>query len=104
MALASSSNTAPIDARNGRGPLGSVNALSLQHHDESGRSVTADRGWKRRFEHPIPLPCGRYLVALEYAGSYTTKLQKAEHQARERQAAMEALISGACQSASFLKR
>jgi hypothetical protein len=66
--------------------------LSLQHHDESGRSVTADRGWKRRFEDPIPLPRGRYLVTLEDAGNYITKLPKAEHQAAEWQAAMEALI------------
>jgi hypothetical protein len=68
---------------NGRGPLGSVNVLPLQHHDESGRSVTADRGWNRRFEDPIPLPRGRCLVTLEDAGNYITKLPKAEHQARE---------------------
>jgi hypothetical protein len=70
--------------------------LSLQHHDESGRSVTADRCWKRRFEDPIPLPSGRCLVTLEDAGNYITKLPKAEHQAREWRVAMEALISGAC--------
>src|SRR6266436_3623559 len=98
MALASSSNAAPNRCPERPRPLGSVNVLSLQHHDESGRSVTADRGWKRRFEDPIPLPRGRYLVT----GSYITKLPKAEHQAREWQAAMEALISGACRSASFL--
>jgi hypothetical protein len=78
--------------------LGSVNVLSLQHHDESGRSVTADRGWKRRFEDPIPLPSGRCLVTLEDAGNYITKLPKAEHQARKWRVAMEALISGACRS------
>ena len=66
--------------------------LSLQHHDESARSVTADRGWKRRFEDPIPLPRGRYLVTLKDAGTYITKLPKAEHEAAEWQAAMEALI------------
>jgi hypothetical protein len=52
----------------------------------------ADRGWKRRFEDPIPLPRGRQLVTLEDAGNYITKLPKAEHAAAEWQAAMEALI------------
>src|SRR5258706_1075870 len=28
----------------------------------------ADRGWKRRFDEPIPLPRGRQLVTLEDAG------------------------------------
>ena len=52
----------------------------------------ADRGWKRGFEQPIPLPRGRSLVTLEDAGRYITKLPKAEHEAAEWQAAMEALI------------
>jgi len=52
----------------------------------------ADRGWQRRFEDPIPLPRGRQLVTLEDAGTYITKLPKAEHEAAEWQAAMEALI------------
>ncbi len=43
----------------------------------------ADRGWKRRFEEPIPLPRGRQLVTLEEAGNYFTKLPKAEHEAQE---------------------
>jgi hypothetical protein len=51
-----------------------------------------DRGWKRRFDEPIPLPRGRQLVTLEDAGDYITKLPKAEHEAAEWQAAMEALI------------
>jgi hypothetical protein len=51
-----------------------------------------DRGWKRRFDDPIPLPRGRYLVTLEDAGNYITKLPKAEHEAAEWQAATEALI------------
>jgi hypothetical protein len=38
------------------------------------------------------LPRGRYLVTLEDAGNYITKLPKAEHEAAEWQAAMEALI------------
>jgi hypothetical protein len=48
--------------------------------------------WSRRFDEPIPLPRGRQLVTLEDAGNYITKLPKAEHEAQEWQAAMEALI------------
>ncbi len=50
----------------------------------------ADRGWKREFDDPISLPRGRQLVTLEDAGRYITKLPKAEHEAPEWQAAMEA--------------
>ena len=50
------------------------------------------RGWKRSFDDPIPLPGGRHLVTLEDAGNFITKLPKAEHEAPEWQAAMEALI------------
>ncbi len=49
-------------------------------------------GWQRRFDDPIPLPRGRQLVTLEDAGKYITKLPKAEHEATEWQAAMEAVI------------
>jgi hypothetical protein len=52
----------------------------------------ADRGWKRRFDEPIPPPRGRRFVTLEDAGNYITRLPKAEHEAAEWQAAMEALI------------
>jgi hypothetical protein len=52
----------------------------------------ADRGWKRRFEDPIPLPRSRRLVTLQDAGNYITRLPKAEHETQEWQAAMEALI------------
>jgi hypothetical protein len=52
----------------------------------------AATGWKRPFNEPIPLPRGRHLVTLEDAGNYITKLPKAEHEAPEWQAAMEALI------------
>ncbi len=38
------------------------------------------------------MPRGRQLVTLEIAGRYITKLPKAEHQAQEWLAAMEALI------------
>jgi len=52
----------------------------------------ADRGWRRKFDDPIQLPRGRQLVTLQDAGNYITKLPKAEHEAAEWQAAMEALI------------
>jgi hypothetical protein len=52
----------------------------------------AERGWKRPFDNPIPLPRGRQLVTLRDAGNYITKLPKAEHQAPEWQTAMEARI------------
>jgi hypothetical protein len=51
-----------------------------------------DKGWHRHFDEPIPLPRGRALVTLEDAGKYITKLPEAEHEAKEWQAAMEALI------------
>jgi hypothetical protein len=38
------------------------------------------------------LPRGRRLITFEDAGRYVTKLPKAEHEAAEWQAAMEALI------------
>jgi hypothetical protein len=53
-------------------------------------AVKAD--WSRRFNDPIRLPKGRQLVTLEDAGNYITRLPKAEHEAAEWQAAMEALI------------
>ena len=52
----------------------------------------ADRGWKRSFDEPIPLAHGRYLVTLDDAGNYITKLPQAVHEAQEWQVAMEALI------------
>src|SRR6266850_5122049 len=59
---------------------------------KSRGTPVADRGWKLRFDDPIPLPRGRQLVTLEDAGNYITKLPKAEHEAAEWLAAMEALI------------
>jgi hypothetical protein len=52
----------------------------------------ADRGWKRTFDEPIPLPRGRQLVTLEDAARYIQKLPKAEQQIEEWQTAIEALI------------
>ncbi len=54
--------------------------------------MKSQRGWKRSFEDPIPLPRGRQLVTLQDAGNYITRLPKVEHEAAEWQAAMEALI------------
>jgi hypothetical protein len=54
--------------------------------------MPADKGWSRKFDDPIPLPRGRQLVTLKDAGNYIIKLPKAEHDAAEWQAAMEALI------------
>jgi hypothetical protein len=51
-----------------------------------------EKGWKRAFDDPIPLPCGRQLVTLEDAGTYITELPKGEHTAPEWQDAMEALM------------
>jgi hypothetical protein len=45
------------------------------------------QGWKRPFEDPIALPDGRQLVTLKDAGTYITKLPKAEQTAREWQVA-----------------
>jgi hypothetical protein len=48
--------------------------------------------WSREFDDPIPVPRGRQLITLQDAGTYITKLPKAEHEAPEWHAAMEALI------------
>jgi hypothetical protein len=48
--------------------------------------------WSREFDEPIPLPNGKTLVTLRDAARYITKLPKAEHDAEEWQAAMEALL------------
>jgi hypothetical protein len=52
----------------------------------------APRDWQRPFDDPVPLPRGRQLFTLQDAGAYITKLPKAEHDAPEWQAAMEALL------------
>src|SRR5258708_39282804 len=54
--------------------------------------VISGRGWKRKFEDPIPLPRGGQLVTLEDAGKYIQKLPKAEQQLEEWQTAVEVLI------------
>jgi hypothetical protein len=57
----------------------------------SGARGKSPSGWKRLFDDPIPLPRGRELVTKD-AGTFITKLPKAEHEAPEWQAAMQALI------------
>jgi hypothetical protein len=54
--------------------------------------MVSKTGWSRRFEDPVPLLRGRQLMTLQDAGTYITKLPKAEHATAEWQAAMEALI------------
>ncbi len=49
-------------------------------------------GWTAPFDDPIPLPKGKPLMTLRDAALYITKLPKAEHDADEWQAAMQALI------------
>jgi hypothetical protein len=45
--------------------------------------------WDRRFADPIELP-GKNLITLRDAAEYITELPKAEHDANEWQAAMQA--------------
>ncbi|SHG78009.1 hypothetical protein [Bradyrhizobium erythrophlei] len=52
----------------------------------------AAKDWQRAFDDPILLPRGRQLTTLQDAGTFITKLPKAEHDAPEWQAAMEALL------------
>ena len=48
--------------------------------------------WDQRFSDSIELPSGRKLATLRDAALYITKLPKAEHDAEEWRAAMEALL------------
>jgi hypothetical protein len=48
--------------------------------------------WDQPFFDPIELPTGKKLVTLRDAALYITQLPKAEHDAAEWQAAMEALL------------
>ena len=54
--------------------------------------MKVSQGWFREFDDPIPLPRGRQIVTLQDAGTYITKLPKAEAQAPEWQTAMHALL------------
>ena len=48
--------------------------------------------WDRPFAEHIELPKGKKLITLRDAAHYVTKLLKAEHDAEEWQAAMQALL------------
>jgi hypothetical protein len=50
------------------------------------------KGWQTKFDEPIPLSKGKPLVTLRDAALYITKLPKAEHDAPDWQAAMQALM------------
>jgi hypothetical protein len=63
--------------------------------------VMADRGWKRQFDEPIPLPRGRQLVTLKDAADYIMKLPKAEQKLAEWQTAVRCLI-GAAEGRDFI--
>ncbi len=54
--------------------------------------MTREKGWRRRFDDPIPLPRGRHLATLEDAAKYIQKLPKDEQQLEEWRTAVEALI------------
>ena len=54
-----------------------------------------DKGWRRSFNDPISLPRSGRLVTLEDAGTYITKLPKAEQNLPIWQAATEAPIMAA---------
>jgi len=54
--------------------------------------MKSPQGWKRPFDHPIPLPRGRQLVTLKDAAAYIQKLPETEQQLAEWQAAVEALL------------
>jgi hypothetical protein len=65
--------------------------------------------WSREFDEPIPVPRGRELVTLEDAGTYITKLPKAEHEAigtmmiTRRPAILLSLMLVACSSEPSLR-
>jgi hypothetical protein len=48
--------------------------------------------WDQTFFDPIVLPSGKKLITLRDAAQYITELPKAEHDAEEWQAAMQALL------------
>jgi hypothetical protein len=54
--------------------------------------LRSNKGWRRSFDDPIPLPRGRQLVTFKDAAEYIQKLPKAEQDLEEWQAAVEALL------------
>jgi hypothetical protein len=63
--------------------------------------VTVDRGWKRHFDDPIPLPKGRQLVTLKDAADYIMRLTQTEQNLEEWQTAIRCLI-GAAEGRDFI--
>jgi hypothetical protein len=51
-----------------------------------------DRGWKRAFDEPFPLPDGGELRTLLDAGRYVDALPRRMHEREEWQAVMEVLL------------
>jgi hypothetical protein len=52
-----------------------------------------DRGWKRAFDEPIPLPDGGELRTLLDAGRYVDALPHSIHEREEWKTVMEVLLS-----------
>jgi hypothetical protein len=59
---------------------------------KSSGGVKADRGWKRPFDDPIPIPRDRQIVTLKDAAEFIQKIPRAEQDLEEWQAAVEALL------------
>jgi hypothetical protein len=68
-----------------------IGASACRRIGDRNRPPVSEHDWKRPFDEPIPLPRRRQLTLAD-AGNYITKLPKAELEAAEWQAAMEALI------------
>src|SRR5271169_4213780 len=67
---------------------GAIRGLTFYRRNDMVKAVP----WDRPFAEPIELPKGKKLITLRDAALYITKLPKAEHDAEEWQAAMEALL------------
>jgi hypothetical protein len=68
--------------------LGAIRGLTFCDRSDMVESVP----WDRPFAEPVELPKGKKLITLRDAALYIAKLPKAEHDAEEWQAAMEALL------------
>ena len=56
-------------------------------------AMVPDRGWKRPFDDPIPLPDGGELRTLLDAARYVDALPRSMHESEEWQTVMEVLLS-----------